>query len=64
MAADHSVDNPGPLIPDPAGAARAWREKHQAIQVNHLVAVNATLSRSDPDVVAEVYLFDDVTRGL
>jgi hypothetical protein len=32
--------------------------------VNHLVAVNASLSRSDPDVVAEVYLFDDVTRGL
>jgi 4,5-dihydroxyphthalate decarboxylase len=44
-----------PLIPDPAGAARAWREKHQAIQVNHLVAVKATLSRSQPDVVQETY---------
>jgi 4,5-dihydroxyphthalate decarboxylase len=41
-----------PLIPDPAGAARAWREKHQAIQVNHMVAVQASL---EPHVVQEVY---------
>jgi 4,5-dihydroxyphthalate decarboxylase len=44
-----------PLIPDPFGAARAWHEKHQAIQVNHLVTVKASLSRAQPDVVAEVY---------
>ena len=44
-----------PLIPDPFAAARAWHEKHQAIQVNHLVTVKASLSRSQPDVVAEVY---------
>jgi 4,5-dihydroxyphthalate decarboxylase len=44
-----------PLIPDPAGAARAWREKHQAIQVNHVVTVKASLSRSQPRVVEEVY---------
>ena len=44
-----------PLIPDPAGAARAWREKHRAIQVNHLVAVKASRSRSRPDVVQEIY---------
>jgi 4,5-dihydroxyphthalate decarboxylase len=44
-----------PLIPDPAAAARAWREKHQAIQVNHMVAVKASLSRSQPDVVREIY---------
>lgn len=44
-----------PLIPDPAGAARAWREKHGAIQVNHLVAVKAPLSRSQPEVVREIY---------
>ena len=41
-----------PLIPDPAGAARAWREKHQAIQLNHMVTVKRGLS---PDVVREVY---------
>jgi len=44
-----------PLIPDPAGAARAWREKHGAIQVNHLVTVKESLSRSQPHVVQEVY---------
>src|SRR5438046_377457 len=44
-----------PLIPDPAGAARAWREKHGAIQVNHMVTVKESLSRSQPHVVEEVY---------
>ena len=44
-----------PLIPDPDGAARAWREKHGAIQINHMVTVKASLSRSQPGVVAEVY---------
>ena len=44
-----------PLIPDPAGAARAWHEKHQAIQLNHLVTVKASLSRSEPRAVEEVY---------
>jgi 4,5-dihydroxyphthalate decarboxylase len=41
-----------PLIPDPAGAARAWREKHGAIQINHMVTVKQGLP---PDVVREVY---------
>ena len=44
-----------PLIPDPTGAAHAWREKHRAIQVNHLVTVKDSLSRSQPRVVEEVY---------
>jgi 4,5-dihydroxyphthalate decarboxylase len=44
-----------PLIPDPAGAARAWYEKHQAIHVNHMVTVKASLSLAQPAVVAEVY---------
>jgi 4,5-dihydroxyphthalate decarboxylase len=44
-----------PLIPDPAGAARAWYDKHGAIQVNHLVAVKASLSRAHPRTVEEVY---------
>jgi 4,5-dihydroxyphthalate decarboxylase len=44
-----------PLIPDPAAAARAWHAKHGAIQVNHLVAVKASLSRSDPQAVREIY---------
>jgi len=44
-----------PVIPDPAAAARAWHEKHRAIQVNHVVTVTDSLSRSQPQVVEEVY---------
>jgi 4,5-dihydroxyphthalate decarboxylase len=44
-----------PLIPDPDGAARAWRDKHGAIQINHMVTVKAALSRSRPDAVREAY---------
>jgi len=44
-----------PLIPDPAAAARAWADKHGAIQVNHLVSVTASLSARRPDAVEEVY---------
>ena len=44
-----------PLIPDPDAAARAWREKHGAIQINHMVTVKASLSRAQPRVVEEVY---------
>jgi 4,5-dihydroxyphthalate decarboxylase len=44
-----------PLIPDPTAAARAWHERHGAIQVNHLVTVKAALSREHPAVVEEIY---------
>jgi 4,5-dihydroxyphthalate decarboxylase len=44
-----------PLIPDPAGAARAWYERHRAIQVNHVVTITASLSRAQPSAVREVY---------
>jgi len=41
-----------PLIPDPDGAARRWREKHGgAIQLNHLVVVRNDLSKNDADEV-------------
>ena len=43
------------LIPDPAAAAKAWQEKNRAIQINHMVVVKDTLSRSNPDVVREIY---------
>ena len=33
-----------PLIPDPAAAAAAWRAKHRAIQINHMVTVKSTVS--------------------
>lgn len=44
-----------PLIPDPTAAARAWHERHDAIQVNHLVVVKSALSRDRPAVVEEIY---------
>jgi 4,5-dihydroxyphthalate decarboxylase len=43
------------LIPDPESAARAWHAKNRAIQINHMVVVRETLSRSEPDTVREVY---------
>jgi 4,5-dihydroxyphthalate decarboxylase len=44
-----------PLIPDPAAAAEAWRRKYDAIQINHMVAVKESLSKSNPDAVREIY---------
>jgi 4,5-dihydroxyphthalate decarboxylase len=44
-----------PLIPDPAAAAEAWRRKYKAIQVNHMVVVKDSLSKSRPDAVREIY---------
>ena len=32
------------LIPDPASAAAAWRARHGAIQINHMVTVKETVS--------------------
>jgi 4,5-dihydroxyphthalate decarboxylase len=44
-----------PLVPDPTAAARAWYDRHRAIQVNHVVTVSETLAQKRPDVVREVY---------
>ena len=44
-----------PLIPDPAAAAEAWRRKYGAIQINHMVVVKESLSRSAPDAVRGIY---------
>jgi 4,5-dihydroxyphthalate decarboxylase len=40
-----------PLIPDVEGAAQRWREKHGAIQLNHLVAVKSGVSKGEADEV-------------
>lgn len=44
-----------PVIPAPDAAARAWQASHRAIQINHMVVVKESLSRSRPDIVREVY---------
>jgi 4,5-dihydroxyphthalate decarboxylase len=41
-----------PLIPDPAGAAKAWKEKHRAIQINHMVTVKDTVA---PSLASSLY---------
>src|ERR1700693_3545472 len=35
-----------PLIPDPAAAAAAWHGRNGALQINHMVVVRESLSRS------------------
>jgi 4,5-dihydroxyphthalate decarboxylase len=44
-----------PVIPDPAGAARAWQARHGGIQINHMVVVRSALTRSDAEAVREVW---------
>ena len=42
-----------PVIADPEAAGRKWGEKHRAIQLNHLVGVKNTVSRSVSDEIYE-----------
>ena len=44
-----------PLIHNPAAAAEAWHRKYRALQINHMVAVKESLSRSEPEAVREIY---------
>jgi 4,5-dihydroxyphthalate decarboxylase len=39
------------LIPDPAAAARAWKAKHGAIQINHMVTVKSTVSDAEAGAI-------------
>lgn len=48
-----------PVIADPEAAARAWRQKNRAIQINHMVAVKDSLSRREAD---EVYALLEKSR--
>jgi len=43
------------LIPDPEKAAQDWHARHRAIQINHMVVVKESVSKSNPDAVREVY---------
>jgi len=43
------------VIIEPAAAADAWRAKHGALQINHMVTVKESLVRTDPDAVREVW---------
>jgi 4,5-dihydroxyphthalate decarboxylase len=43
-----------PVIPDAEAAARAWRARTGAIQINHMVAVKDTVSKADADEVSRL----------
>jgi 4,5-dihydroxyphthalate decarboxylase len=43
------------LFGDPAAAADAWYQKHRIVPLNHMVVVSASLAKSRPDAVEEVY---------
>ena len=43
------------LIPDPEAAARDWHTRNRALQINHMVVVKESLSKSDPRAVQEVF---------
>ena len=43
------------LIPDPDRAAQEWHARNRAIQINHMVVVKDSVSKSNPDAVREVY---------
>ena len=57
VSADDLKKNPQlkQLIPDPAGAGRAWHAKYGALMVNHIMVVKSSLSKSEPDAVREIY---------
>jgi 4,5-dihydroxyphthalate decarboxylase len=43
------------VIPDPDGAAQAWYAKYRTVPINHMVAIKASLSQSDPGAVREIF---------
>jgi 4,5-dihydroxyphthalate decarboxylase len=44
-----------PVFPDPAAAAQDWYRRKRAIQINHMVVVRESLSKSNPRAVQEVF---------
>ena len=46
------------LIPDPEAAALAWKAKHGAIQINHMVTVKSTVSESQAQDI-----YDELKRS-
>ncbi|MBN9408443.1 MAG: ABC transporter substrate-binding protein [Burkholderiales bacterium] len=44
-----------PVIEHPLEAARAWSERHGAVSINHMVALDAELAARRPDVVLELW---------
>ncbi len=43
------------VIADPDAAAKQWYGKHRTVPLNHMVVVKASLAKSDPGAVREVF---------
>ena len=43
-----------PVIPDPMAAGADWQARNRALQINHMVVVKESLSKSNPQAVREV----------
>jgi 4,5-dihydroxyphthalate decarboxylase len=43
------------LIPDADAIAQKWAERHHGIPINHMLVVRDELSRSQPDVVKDIF---------
>jgi 4,5-dihydroxyphthalate decarboxylase len=52
-----------PLIRDPEAAGRRWGERHRAIQLNHLVVVRSSMSRTQSDEVYRLLLESKKAAG-
>jgi 4,5-dihydroxyphthalate decarboxylase len=52
-----------PVIANPEAAGKKWGEKHRAIQLNHLVGVKSTLSRSVSDEIYELLVKSKEAAG-
>jgi 4,5-dihydroxyphthalate decarboxylase len=44
-----------PVIPDPIEAGRAWCQRHRVLPINHMLVVKASLRKSNPSAVKEIY---------
>lgn len=52
-----------PVIPNPDAAARAWRKKHGAIQINHMVVAKDTVSTNVSSRFYDLLLKSQKTAG-
>jgi 4,5-dihydroxyphthalate decarboxylase len=53
-----------PLIPDHEAAAKDWAQRHRAVPINHMIVVKDSLSRSQPEIVRELYaLLQDARKA-
>ena len=65
VSGDGKPAGPGvqPVIPDAEAAARAWRSRTGAIQINHLVAAKRTLPQADKDEVLRLLRESNAAAG-